>query len=96
MKKVRDQVKSVGELLSRPTGQLRQGGWNILEKKTVVLLSSLSSPCHHHQRQHIDHHDLHSLHSIHSLHSMHTNIETMLVSLLGEIFAGQWSKAGTL
>ena len=91
MKKVRDQVKSVGELLSRPTGQLRQGGWNILEReKAVVLLSSLSSPCHHHQRQHIDHHDLHSIHSI------HTNIETMLVSLLGEIFAGQWSKAGTL
>ena len=44
MKKVRDQVKSVGELLSRPTGQLRQGGWNILERKNsgVVILPFLS------------------------------------------------------
>ena len=117
---MRHQVETVGELLRRSTGQLRQGCWDVLvmivmRSMLMVMMTVTAASVHIRfqihwpaapglsrilrcpvivrliilgvvsNHQHHDHHD-----------DLYTNMETILGSLLGEIFAGQWSKAGTL
>ena len=115
---MRHQVETVGELLRRSTGQLRQGCWDVLMMmvmrsmmRSMMTVTAASAHIRFQihwpaapgllrcpvivrlllllvvvsNHQHHDHHD-----------DLYTNMETILGSLLGEIFAGQWSKAGTL